>query len=524
MILLNGRIITQDRAGGIATAMLVQGDSIVAVGTDDQILQLAPVGDERVDLTGWTVVPGLVDAHLHLQWYAQTLDWVDLLGVNSLGRALALVQARVSATPAGEWVLGRGWNQNLWPDKRFPAAIDLDAVAPDHPVYLIAHSGHASWVNSLALRRAELGAGRADPPGGEIQRDQTGRLTGILLEDAAMNLVQDIIGDPPVAQVADAIRRALPFFWKAGVTGVHCMDRWIAFEALQLLHSNRELGLRVVKYLPLDHLEEAIGLGLRSGDGDEWLRIGGVKLFADGALGVRTALMLAPYEGEPENRGIATLQPEALHHYSRQASGAGLAVAVHAIGDRANRWTLDALEKVPSVAAVPHRIEHVQLIDPQDAGRFAAHNITASMQPVHAPSDMMMADEHWGARSCHAYAFRDLIQSGARLAFGSDAPVEPFDPLIGIHAAVTRRRLDGRPGPEGWYPEQRLTATQALAGFTLGAAQAAGVDHLLGRLISGYKADLVVLDQDILTIDPDAIPLTRVRGTMIGGRWVKPLG
>jgi len=518
----NGRVHTLDPSFPNTTALAIQGETILAAGSDGEVAALAQPGDRLIDLHGRTLLPGLVDSHLHLHWLALARQWIDLHGVASLDDVLALVAGRAEETPAGEWILGQAWNQNLWPGRAFPTAADLDRVAPGHPVYLRAQSGHAGWANSLALRLAGVTAELPDPPGGEIQRDVEGQPTGVLLEEA-MKFLSEAIGDFSPTQGAEAIRAVLPSFWDQGVTGVHCMDGGSAFAAMQLLHEGRELKLRVVKYLPLDQVDHVIGIGLRSGFGDDWLRVGGIKLFADGALGLRTATMIEPYEGELDNRGIPILESEELLEIGRKTSAAGLSLAIHAIGDRANRTVLDLYQALPPAGPIPHRIEHVQLLHPADMGRLAALNVTAAMQPIHATSDMEIAERHWGERARYGYAWQTLLGAGTRLALGSDAPVEPVNPLLGIHAAVTRRRLDGSPGPAGWYPQERLTISQAVTGFTIGPAQAAGMEQRLGTLSPGKLADLVVLDQDLFQIDPMDIPASRVLGTMIGGEWVKSL-
>lgn len=523
MILTNGRIFPLDPVYRGASALAIRGATIQAIGSDEEMGVFSGARREVLNLEGCTVLPGFVDSHVHFLSYAQLNERVDLQGAVSLEETLRRVRRWVDSVPAGEWVRGRGWNQNLWPSASFPTATDLDRVSPNHPVYLVAQSGHAAWANTRALEAAGITASHHDPPGGEIQRDAAGGPTGILFEENAMNLVKDVIGEQDPAEAAAMMEQALPDLWNAGITGVHCMDGWVAYQALKSLHGTGELQLRVVKYLPLDHLDEAIELGLRSGQGDDWFRIGGLKLFADGALGVRTAVLFEPYEGEVDNRGIMTLSVQEMETIGRQACAAGLSLAVHAIGDRANSLVLDLFESLPRVPALSHRIEHVQMLRPEDAERLVGANVTASMQPIHAPSDYEMAEACWGERTRFAYAPRTLLARGARLAFGSDAPVEPIDPLLGIHAAVTRRRTDGSPGPEGWHPEQRLTTYQAVAGFTIGPAQAAGMAHKVGTLAPGKLADLVVLDRDIFAIDPMDIPSTKVLGTMIGGTWVKPL-
>ena len=518
----NGRVHTMDPSIPNATALAVQNEMILAAGSDSEVKALLRPGDCLIDLGGRAVIPGLVDSHIHLYWSARARAWTDLYGVPSLDEVLALVAARADGTPAGEWILGQAWNQNLWPGRAFPTAADLDRVAPAHPVYLRAQSGHASWANSLALELAGVNAETPDPPGGQIRRDASGLPTGILLEEA-MDIVSAVVPKPSLAKGAESIAEALPALWATGITGVHCMDGGPSFEAMQILHQRAELKLRVVKYLPLERVDHAIGIGLRSGFGDDWLRVGGIKLFLDGALGVRTATMIEPYEDEPDNWGIPILEEEELSEIGRKTSAAGLSLAVHAIGDRANRMALDLYQALPPAGMVPHRIEHVQLLHPDDLGRLAALDVTAAMQPIHATSDMEMADRHWGERTRYSFAWRSLLDRGTRLAFGSDAPVEPFAPLLGIHAAVTRRRPDGSPGPAGWHPEQRLTRYQALKGFTLGPAEAAGMAHRMGTLSPGKLADLVVLDRDLFEVEPMEIPESRVLGTMIGGEWVRSL-
>jgi predicted amidohydrolase YtcJ len=339
-----------------------------------------------------------------------------------------------------------------------------------------------------------------------------------------MRLIQDAVPRPDAAALARILPPALEHLARLGLTAVHDMGDAVSFEAYQRLRENgAPPSLRIVFYLPLEGLEHALALRLRSGLGDNFLRIGGVKVFADGALGPRTAAMLEPYIGEPENRGILTLEPEKLREVVRRAAEGGLALAVHAIGDRANRLVLDALEALPpeNRARLRHRIEHVQLLHPDDVGRLAALGVVASMQPIHAVQDALMADRYWGpARCATAYAWRRLLDAGTVLAFGSDCPVESPNPFLGIHAAVTRSRPDGYGGPEGWIPTQRITVEEAVRAYTWGAAYAAGLEDRLGTLTPGKLADLVVLDRDIFSADPSLIPQTQVLGTMVGGRWV----
>jgi hypothetical protein len=311
-----------------------------------------------------------------------------------------------------------------------------------------------------------------------------------------------------------------------GLTGVHDFDRRTCFQALQLMHSRDELGLRILKSIPLDDLQHAIGIGMRTGFGDDLLRIGSLKLFADGALGPHTAAMLEPYIGDSENYGILNLDDQKIFEYGCQAVDNGISLAVHAIGDRANREVLDGFtrlreyERRMGLPHFRHRIEHVQLIHPSDMGRLAELDLIASMQPIHAPSDQLMADRSWGGRSEFAYAWRSQLEHGATLAFGSDAPVESPNPFQGLHAAVTRQHLDGSPDEAGWYPAQRLTLEEALLGFTKGPAYVAGMENKSGTLKEGFLADLIVIEQNPFECHPSELPHIKPVATMVNGRWV----
>ncbi|MEW6028469.1 MAG: amidohydrolase [Chloroflexota bacterium] len=549
-LLYNALVRTLDSSRPIASALLIDRGEIVAVGGEELLEARA----EKQDLGGRVVLPGLTDAHIHLHHYSLGLQKIDC-ETDTLEECLRRVAERVQSAKPGEWIFGHGWNQNAWnnfsPRRKeeregeftsqrkkessppsplrgansWPSAADLDAVAPNNPVYLTAKSLHAAWANSAALRAAGIAASTPNPQNGEIQRDERGQPTGILLE-SAMELVGNIVPQPGILALADAIQKAQSALWRMGLTGVHDFDRRACFMALQLLHARGGLKLRVVKNIPVEDLDHAAALGLRSGFGDDWLRIGSVKAFMDGALGPRTAAMFQPYLGEPGNRGILNMDGEQLFEYARAAANVGLSMTVHAIGDRANHEVLDAYEQLrryerdQGLSPLRHRIEHVQVLHADDAPRLAALDVIASMQPIHATSDMPMADKYWGDRSSLAYAWRTQLDHGAKLAFGSDAPVESPNPFWGLHAAVTRRRADGSPAPEGWYPEQKLTMEEALHGFTTGAAYAAGLEHRLGRLAEGCLADLIVLEQDPFTVEADELLTMQSSATMVGGEWV----
>jgi predicted amidohydrolase YtcJ len=519
-LLHNARIHTLDPDQPAASALVVDHGRILAVG-DETLLEefdRAP----RTNLEGWIVLPGLTDAHIHLQELATSRQVIDC-EVESKEEILRRVADRRVRTPDGQWIRGHGWNQNTWGGE-WPSAADLEEVTGESPCYLTAKSLHASWANRRALELAGITAATPNPPEGRIQRDPSGEPTGLLFEKA-VELVEKVIPEPSPEELARSFQRLFADLARQGLTGVHDFDKKTCFEALQVLHERGELNLRVVKSIPRDLFPQAAELGLHSGFGDDLLRIGSVKLFADGALGTHTGAMLEPYVDDPQNRGILQMDGRHLYEFGREASDAGLSLAVHAIGDRAVHEMLEGFEYLRTYEKehdrpfLRHRIEHVQTVHPADASRLAQLGLIASMQPVHAPSDMQLAERTLGERSGWSYAWRTQIQAGARLAFGSDAPVESANPFLGLHAAVSRRRLDGAPGPQGWHPEQRLNIREALAGFTSGPAYAAGMEDRLGCLSVGYLADLIVLDMDPFTCEPAELAAIHPLATMVNGNW-----
>jgi hypothetical protein len=370
-----------------------------------------------------------------------------------------------------------------------------------------------------------VNADTPDPENGHIGQDQNSEPNGMLFE-AAMGVVADAIPTPTPQEDIDAIHNAQTTLWEMGLTGVHDFDRIKSFAALQELHKQGNLKLRVLKNLPVEMLDHIIESGLRSGFGDDLLRIGGIKVFADGALGPRTAAMLSQYEDEPDNLGMLFMDGEEFFEHAQKAARHGLRMTVHAIGDKANHEMLNGyaqlrkFEQQENLPARRHRIEHVQVLHPDDLNKLAELNIIASMQPIHATSDMKMADKYWGERSKYGYAWRTLLDSGAVLAFGSDAPVDSANPFWGIHAANTRQSGDGSPGPEGWYPEQRVTVEEALHSYTTGPAYTAEMEDRLGMLAPGFLADLVSVDTDPFTCEPSQLREIKPRATMVGGDWV----
>lgn len=539
-IFLNAQVITLDHTRPSTTALVVENGQIIALGDDGAIRStyLDSTATHRapevsvLDMQGRTILPGLTDAHLHLEHYALSLQKVDC-ETSTLQECLDRVAERAQRSRPGEWVLGHGWNQNNWLSG-FGSAADLDLAAPDNPVYLTAKSLHAAWANSAALKIAGIAEGTPDPSDGRLGRTPDGRLNGILFE-SAMDLVAKTIPEANLDQVMEAIRYAQSTLWRMGITGVHDFDRRRCFMAIQRLRQQGMLKLRVIKSIPLEDLEHAIALGLRSGFGDEWIRIGGIKAFADGALGPQTAAMLQPYENERSNRGMLFLDAEELFEHGRKAVENGLSLAVHAIGDRANHEVLSAFEQLRGLEAekffggdrsqanqygLRHRVEHVQVIHPDDVSKLAQLGVVASMQPIHATSDMRMADRYWGERVKLAYAWRAQLEHGAILAFGSDAPVESPNPFLGLHAAVTRQQVDGNPGVQGWVPGQRISILQALEAYTLGPARTAGTQTYSGKLAPGFLADLIILNENPLSCLPEQIHAIKPVGTMVGGEWV----
>lgn len=533
-LIYNGPIYTLDPAQPRVQAIGIRDGRVLAVGSEGKVQAAVGGRAETLNLRGRTVIPALTDAHVHLTWYALSRHSVRLEDVESLDDAVLRAAEHATSLPEGAWLRGGGWDQNRW--SRWPSAADLDALIADRPAMLLRRDGHSAWVNTRALELAGIDAHTPDPPGGSIRREQ-GQATGLLFENA-IDLVRARMPEPTEAERLAALRAVMTEAHSYGMAGVHIPpnldpgDAALTLSDLQRLRAAGQLRLRCLAHLGLDRLDEALALGLRSGLGDRWLRLGGVKMFADGSLGSETAEMLSHYEGR-RHLGTPTLETRVLNQAVRKAICGGLAVTIHAIGDAASRRVLDAIDLALQAAArrapdgqpndglpsLPNRIEHAQLLHPHDIPRFAELGVVASMQPIHAISDMQVADELWGQRCAYAYAWHALKEAGAVLAFGSDAPVEPLNPWPGIHAAVARQRPDGTPAG-GWYPEQRVRVDEALRGFTTGAAFAAGAAHEQGTLAPGMLADLTVLPADPFKISPAELHTMRPELTMIEGEIV----
>jgi len=506
-----------------ATAFVIDQGSFLAMGTDTEILDSFSQVKSTINLEGRTIWPGLTDAHVHLHHLAESISIVDC-ETDTQEECLSRIKAAAEKLPDGAWVRGHGWNQNVWKEG-FGTATQLDEICGGRPAYITAKSLHGAWVNSKAFDLAGINAQTPDPSSGIIRRDEKGKPTGILFENEAVTLVESIIPKPTQEEITSKIESALPELWKLGLIGVHDNDGFECWQALQTLHDDGRLQLRVRKNILREHMDAFIHAGLRTDDGSDWLHMGGVKLFSDGALGSQTCAMIQPYE-HSEEVGLLLLTEDDVLAIGKQAVGHGLALTVHAIGDLANHVVLNAFEKLRAYESehdlphLRHRIEHVQIIDPDDLSRIAALDIIASVQPIHATSDMIIVDNYLGERSRNAYAFQALQDSGAVLVFGSDAPVESVNPFLGIHAAVTRRRLDGSPGPDGWHPEQRLALEDALAGFSSTPAEISNRGMRLGKIAPGYRADFLILEEDPFAIEPQALSQLLPQATFIDGKCV----
>ncbi len=516
LLLLNGRVLAGSRRP--VSAVAVRGDRIMGIGHDSEMESLHGPRTRTLDLRGRPAVPGFTDSHVHLAALALRLSRVRLDSAESLGDALRLVSARARKTPRGAWIAGEGFDKNRWGGE-FPTRQDLDAAAPDHPAVVRSRDGHALWLNTRALDICRITSKTPTPPGGIIVRDGRGEPTGIL-QEAATALVHESAARPECRPAPRELAAALRLLLRQGITSVHLMEEMPIFSALQTLRGRGQLGARVTLYRSLSALDDLICAEVRSGLGDEWLRLGGVKLFLDGSLGSQTAWLFRPYQNKtPADCGIPRMAPQELRGHVRRAAEAGVACAIHAIGDRANAEALDALAEVKNLPTpLPHRVEHCQLLRSQDVARFAQLGAIASMQPCHILGDIDTAERYWGRRSRHAYPIKSLLSAGAMLAFGSDAPVETADPLAGIYAATARRKLDGRPSG-GWYrKEEGITVAEAIRAYTAGAAKATGEDHLKGRLAPGYLADIVVLSKDVSGLRGRALLAIRPDVVIVGGR------
>lgn len=525
-LLVNGNVWTGDPQKPHAQAIAVSGDRIAAIGSDEEILKLSDGRVPVVDLNGRLILPGFNDAHVHFFQGGQALSGPQLRAAKSAAEFRDTLAEFVKHQPHGRWILNGNWDNENWSATELPTRELIDAQTRHWPVFVSRMDGHMSLANSVALDKAGIDKNTKDIPGGVIVRDAHGEPTGIL-KDAAQTLVEHVIPPPTDEQIREALRAAQTYANAQGVTSVQDMSASAPIlRGYQALLNEGELHVRVSGHQPLPQWKHLADVGVTVPFGNEWIHIGGTKGFADGSLGSGTALFLRPYSDDPKNSGIPSAElaePKQMWHNIESADDAGLQIAIHAIGDKANKEILDFYERL----SFEHnrrdrrlRIEHAQHLTKADIHRFADIHVIASMQPYQCIDDGRWAEKRVGPeRAKTAYAFRSLLSAGVNLAFGSDWPVVPMSPIMGIYAAVTRRTLDGK-HPDGWVPEQKITVEEAVRAYTMGSAFASFDDHLKGSLKPGKLADIIVLSDDIFTIEPTKIADVKVLTTIVGGRVV----
>ena len=503
-----------------STLIFADDGKVIATGNADLLQKYENA--RRINGAGRTLLPGLIDAHAHVSSLGLLKSNLNLAGIPSVAAAVAEISRYAKVKPHARWILGRGWNQVIWPLQEFPTASHIDAVVSDRPVWLRRIDGHAGWANSTALAQAGIDDDTTDPIGGKIIRDDNGHATGVLV-DKAMGLMTAQLPEPDKNEIRAAIHSAVDALLAEGMTGVHDagIDLMTA-EVYLSMADDKELDMRIYAMLSgAGSVLDAVGKPIRAYGGDR-LEIAAVKLYADGALGSRGAAMLEPYSDDAENRGLPFWTQEELDAFVAKANNLGFQVGIHAIGDLGNRMALDAFEKAQDgrPSSIRNRIEHAQIIALDDIPRFSALGVIASIQATHATSDKNMAEDRVGTeRILGGYAWRRLLDSGAVLANGSDFPVELSNPFHGLYASVTRQGRDGEP-EGGWYPDQALTRAEALHSFTLAAAFAAHQEDRMGSLEAGKWADFIIIDRDYFAIPASEIDDIKVLQTWVGGKQV----
>ena len=535
LVVLHGKVWTENPQQSEAQAFAVSGHRILAVGSDAEIEKLAGPQTKIIDAHGRRVVPGFNDAHVHFFWGGQGLTSVQLLDATSREQFVQRIGDFARTRPAGEWIVDGNWDEQKWTPAVLPSHEWIDAVTPNNPVWVHRSDGHMMLANAVAMKLAGITKNTPDVPGGVIVRDQDGNPTGIF-KDAAKDLVERVIPPPSDAQVDEALLAAQHYALDNGVTSVqdmgftgsHAADlQALVVRAYQRLLAQGKLKVRVSARFPLDHYQRLSDIGVMTNFGNDTLVIGSLKAFADGSLGSGTAWFFQPFNDAPGNSGLPTEQLANTRQFFadlQAADRAGLHVAVHAIGDRANKTILDLyqqLEQEDGPSDRRLRIEHAQHLRPEDIPRFAQLHVIASVQPYHCIDDGRWAEKRIGhERAKTTYAFKSLLDAGTTLAFGSDWFVAPIDPMAGIYAATTRRTLDGK-NPDGWIPEQKITVEQAVHAYTMGSAYAESQDDIKGSIAPGKLADFDILSADIFHMNPVEIEKVKVELTAVGGEVVK---
>jgi predicted amidohydrolase YtcJ len=524
VVFVNGRIWTVDKARLDAEAVAVLNGRILAVGSGNEIKKFVGADTRIVDLKGKRMLPGFIDNHTHFMSGGFQLQSVDLRYAKSETEFAMLIKARSEKYPS-RWITGGDWDHDNWPGGNLPTRELIDGYTPRTPVFVNRYDGHMALANSYVLKLAGIDKTTPDPPGGAIVRDKkTGEATGVL-KDAAMNLVYRHVPDPSEEEMLEAARLGLAEARKFGVTSIQDVSSGIDIRIYRTLRDKGELTSRFHCRVPLSQWEHLAALGIKVPFGDEWIRMGSLKEFADGSLGSSTALFFQPFTSDPGTRGLAmdVVIDGRLENWGLAADKAGLQLSIHAIGDSANSLMLDFFEKITKTNPQwdrRFRIEHAQHIAPKDFERFARLGVIASVQPYHAIDDGRWAEKRIGHERCKTtYPFRAFIDHGVKMCFGSDWTVGPLSPILGIYAAVTRRTTDGT-NPNGWFPEQKITVAEAIEAYTINCAYAAFEEHEKGSITPGKMADLVVLSDDILTIDPVKIENVAVEMTIVGGKTV----
>ena len=513
-----------------AQAIAVRGDRILAVGKQEEVLKLKGPSTEVVNLDGHFVMPGFNDAHLHLASAGFERQSVNLVGVKSLAEFRDRIKARVATAAPGEWILGGGWDQTLWPVKEVPTRWDVDEVTTDHPVFLQRVDGHIAVANTRALQLASITLASHEPDGGQIDRDASGQPTGILRE-TARDAVSAVIPKPTHDQRRQAIEAALRDVAQSGVTSIQDNSSWDDFQIYEEIEREGKLTARIFEWLSFNDPIETLQAHRSSHpQSDNMLHTGMLKGFMDGSLGSHTAAMLEPYADDPKNSGLPQYEQAKLNDMAKERIEAGFQMGFHAIGDKGVQMALDAFSVAEKDATEKKikaanggddyrlRIEHAQVTTPSQIAKFKELKVIASMQPSHVLTDMNWAVDRLGTkRAAHSYAWADFLKKGVPLAFGTDYPVEPVTPFRGLYAAVTRKSEDGK---KEYFPEEKLTMEQAIAAYTTGAAFAEFEEKEKGLLAPGMLADFVVLDRDVTSVAPLKIPETKVLRTVVGGKTV----